>query len=114
MAHSRKAQRLTIDRRMVGRALVSVLVALPWLNPLVAGPSPSAVPLIASALALAALLLLARFLDVSRVAWAWLLATLISAVMGLLQYVGVDTLFAPVSYTHLDVYKRQALNWRVV
>lgn len=80
---------------MVGRALVSVLVALPWLNPLVAGPSPSAVPLIASALALAALLLLARFLDVSRVAWAWLLATLISAVMGLLQYVGVDTLFAP-------------------
>ena len=80
---------------MVGRALVGVLVALPWVNPFVAGPSPSVVPLVTSALALAALLLLARFLDVSNVVWAWLIAAVVSAVMGLLQYVGVDTLFAP-------------------
>ncbi|EJL82715.1 lipid A core-O-antigen ligase-like enyme [Polaromonas sp. CF318] len=78
-------------------------LALPWLNPLAPGPSPGVVPWLVSLAAAAALVCLAPLRAVSgqplseasfaqrwvaAAAWAWLLAGLLSSLIGLLQYFG--------------------------
>ena len=78
------------------------LLALPWLNPFAPGPSPGVVPWLVALAGVASLLWLAsvglphtnhqtpptsRWANV--VAAAWLLAGLVSSVIGLLQYFGV-------------------------
>ena len=79
------------------------LLALPWLNPLAPGPSPAVVPWLVTLAATATLVFLATLRTVpgeasgspsfaqrwvAPAAWAWLLAGLISSLIGLLQYFG--------------------------
>jgi hypothetical protein len=73
-----------------------LLITLPWLNPFSPGPSTAAVSLLFSWGCAGALLLLWAFPSkglmperkVDGVAAAWLVAALLSALMGLLQYFG--------------------------
>jgi O-antigen ligase len=71
-----------------------VVATLPWLNPFAPGPSPAAVPFLFSWFcALALLVLTASNLVLTKrmvftAAWPWLIAGLISSVIGLLQYFG--------------------------
>lgn len=78
-------------------------IALPWLNPFAPGPTPAAVPLLFS-WACAAMLLgvwrrgFGRFQAgrwIPAMAWAWLVAGLISSAIGLCQYFGVASHFSP-------------------
>jgi O-antigen ligase len=74
-----------------------LLITLPWLNPFSPAPTASVVPLLFSWFCAAVLLglwaLAPRRLGgdrwVQAIALAWLVAALVSAVMGLLQYFGV-------------------------
>ena len=73
-----------------------LLISLPWLNPFSPGPSPAVVPWLVTLGCFALLLLLAtRVRLVEVAASAWLAAALLSAVMGLLQYVGATAIFGP-------------------
>lgn len=82
---------------------VFCLLALPWLNPFTFGPTPSVGPwLFSIACAGAALGIVAVTkprsdrLDWARaIAGAWLIAALISAVIGLMQYFGASNALAP-------------------
>jgi O-antigen ligase len=75
------------------------LLALPWLNPFSPGPTPAVMPWLTSLASLALLLLVAlhqqraRFTD--SVAGAWLMAALLSALIGLLQYFGAAAALMP-------------------
>ena len=76
--------------------LVLAALCAPWLSPATWGPHPEMVQRLLSAACMAVLLPLwvGSSLPVATLArslaWAWLLAALVSAVMGLLQYAGVD------------------------
>ncbi|SFV01821.1 O-antigen ligase [Polaromonas sp. YR568] len=85
------------------QSIATLLLALPWLNPLASGPSPGVVPWLVAVAASAALVLSISLRtipgqatsDVSfarrwavPAAWAWLIAGLISSLIGLLQYFG--------------------------
>ena len=80
---------------------LAVILMLPWLNPFALGPSPNVQPLLIS-WASAALAL--GFVAVGRVSstvlwraavWAWVAAAVLSAGMGLLQYLDLAADFAP-------------------
>lgn len=76
--------------------VVFLAIALPWLNPFSPGPSSAVVPWLFTLGCLALVLLLAarvRLADVA--ASAWLMAALLSAVLGLLQYFGLAAVFEP-------------------
>ena len=80
--------------------LVFVLVALPWLNPFAAGPTPAVWPLLFSWGCAALLLLLGLWRSGGgrwrhAVAEAWLVAGLISCVIALVQYFGAADVFNP-------------------
>ncbi len=90
------------------RTVSLLLLALPWLNPFAPGPSPAVVPWLVSLAAASGLLLLASahwrtaanhafFAQrwARPVVQAWLLAGLISSVIGLLQYFGLTAPFEP-------------------
>ncbi len=79
---------------LAGPAL-TLLLALPWIHPLSAGPSRNAWPWLVSAACMAALLLLRRHWRPQTVARAWLLAALLSCAMALLQYLGWSADWAP-------------------
>lgn len=76
--------------------LVLVALCAPWLSAATWGPQPDMVQRLLSVACMAVLLPLwvGSNLPVAALArslaWAWLLAALVSAVMGLLQYAGVD------------------------
>ncbi|MCZ8254643.1 MAG: Wzy polymerase domain-containing protein [Polaromonas sp.] len=77
---------------------VFLLIALPWLNPFASGPTPAALPLLFSWACAAVLLGMwrhgaGRWVPVA--AWAWLVAGLLSSVIGLCQYFGVVANFSP-------------------
>ncbi|MBI2769277.1 MAG: O-antigen ligase C-terminal domain-containing protein [Burkholderiales bacterium] len=74
---------------------VFACIALPWLNPFAQGPSAAAQPLLVCWLFASALLLLWRRGDANVAAWAWLVAGLASAGIGLCQYFGVEEFFQP-------------------
>lgn len=82
----------------------TVLIVLPWLNPFSPGPTPAVVPWMFSWSCVAALLITTCFsshqIDRQRygeaIATAWLVASLLSALVGLLQYFGqTPTLLSP-------------------
>ena len=87
--------------------LVFVLVALPWLNPFAAGPTPAVWPLLFSWGCAALLLLLGLWRSGGgrwrhAVAEAWLVAGLVSCVIALVQYFGAADVFQPwISQTQL-------------
>jgi O-antigen ligase len=83
--------------------IATFFLALPWLNPLASGPSPTVVPWLVALTATAVLVLSTSLRTVSSravgdtsfaprwaplAAWAWLLAGVISSLIGLLQYFG--------------------------
>ena len=82
---------------------VFVLIGLPWLNPVATGPTPAVVPLLFS-WACAALLVgvwgwghdrSPAGRGMSATAWAWLVAGLVSSLIGLCQYFGGANHFSP-------------------
>ena len=80
-------QHLIRPSRLPG-AVVSLLLALPWVQPWAPGPDSNVVPLLISWTTLGLLLALGQLpsaLDMAR-AWAW--AALLSSLMGLVQYFG--------------------------
>ena len=80
------------------RALVLLVLMLPWLNPWTSGPSPEVLPWL---VALACLTAGLGVMPQGRAAWAtpvalaWLLAALLSSGMGLLQYFGAGAGLSP-------------------
>ena len=76
-------------------------VAIPWLNPFAPGPSPPVVQWVVTLLCMAALLALLGLGLISRrdlgraCAQGWLLAALLSSLMGLVQYYGFSGALAP-------------------
>lgn len=79
---------------LAGPALTLLLV-LPWIHPLSAGPWRNGWPWLISAACMAALLLMRAHWRPQTVARAWLVAALISCVMALLQYLGWSADWAP-------------------
>lgn len=94
------------------KGLVTLLITLPWLNPIAGGPSPNVVPLLMSLAAGAGLMFLHSFLPniykdkatseapfcgywTAPVSLAWLLAGTISSIFALLQYSGHADALAP-------------------
>lgn len=81
---------------------IFLMVTLPWLNPFAPGPSPATVPLIFSWACVGGFfgLYWGRFNSQtisfdSALAWAWLISGLLSAMIGLSQYLGVAGGFSP-------------------
>ncbi|MBA3058935.1 O-antigen ligase family protein, partial [Rhodoferax sp.] len=74
-------------------------LTLPWLNPFAPGPTPTVLPWLMALVGLACVLPWAAQARAAQLgalaASAWLLAALLSAVLGLLQYFGVSSAFAP-------------------
>lgn len=94
------------DERQISKPALVVLffvMLVPWLNPFAPGPSPSLVPLLLSWACAGVLLgVYGRMADglttacLARcVAWAWLVAGLLSAGMGLCQYFGAESSLMP-------------------
>lgn len=83
--------------------VASALIAAPWLQAFSPGPMPAAVPLMVSWACVAVLLGFAGLVGsrfdkckyVGAIANAWLLAALLSAAMGLVQYFGHAPLLSP-------------------
>ncbi len=91
-------------------ALIAFGLILPWLNPFAPGPSPAVLPWLVTLVATAGVLLMTTINTringaaptqafahrwARSAAWAWLLAGVISSLMGLLQYFGVAAAFDP-------------------
>lgn len=83
-------------------ALLALVIALPWLNPVSWGPSPEVPQRLLSACCAALLLAAWAARDgfgalrhartaADAVAWGWLLAALLSTLIALMQYLAVDT-----------------------
>lgn len=74
-----------------------VSLCLPWLNPFASNPSPAVIQWLVTLACLAAVLFIARCdEDLAEVtAQAWLIAAVISSLMGLLQYSGRAGALAP-------------------
>lgn len=77
-------------------ACALVLLALPWLNPYAPGPSASAGPLLFAWLCATIAIGMAVWRDARLVAWSWLVAALLGALFGLVQYAGYASAFGGV------------------
>ena len=82
-----------LNRSQLRVYLLGLLLVLPWLNPYTAGPTPNAWPWLVSALC-AVFLWLCR-LNAQLIATDWVLAAVLSAVIGLVQYFGDAQAFSP-------------------
>jgi O-antigen ligase len=75
---------------------VFLSITLPWLNPFSPGPTAAVVPWLFTLGCLALLLLFAVRVRLAEVAAsAWLVAALLSSLLGLLQYFGASAVFGP-------------------
>ena len=80
---------------------LAVVLVLPWLNPFALGPSPNVLPLLVSWASVALALGLVAVGRVSSAVlwraavWAWVAAAVLSAGMGLLQYLDLAADLAP-------------------
>lgn len=74
---------------------LSALLLLPWLNAYTAGPTPNTWPWLISAACALVLWLLRRKLSGELIAFTWVLAASLSAVIGLVQYFGLALAFSP-------------------
>ena len=72
---------------------IGFLLLLPWLNPIASGPTPSVYPWLASTICGAVIWVMRAKLTAPPIFGAWLLAALLSAVMGMLQYFGYAQIF---------------------
>lgn len=92
---------MTVSSRMTGRPevltfVLVVLLAFPWLNPFVSGPAPAISQWLVTTICVvfAALMMNRWRIDgVNATALAWLVAALVSSLIGLLQYFGGSHLF---------------------
>jgi O-antigen ligase len=73
---------------LLARPAIVLLLVLPWIQPLSAGPSRNAWPWLVSMACLGSLLLLRRYWRAELLASATLLAALISCLIALIQYLG--------------------------
>lgn len=86
------------QRSIYADGLVLAGLCLPWLSPFAFGPSPAALQFLLTLGCVAVVLLMScvRHVEIVRsVVRAWLLAALLSSVIGLCQYFGVEQLFTP-------------------
>jgi O-antigen ligase len=74
---------------------LGALLILPWLYPFAGGPSPAIEPWLVSAGCAVLVWLFRSWLTPQTVAASWLLAALVSAFMGLLQYFGLAQALDP-------------------
>ncbi len=87
--------------RPFARGIAALAIAAPWLNPLASGPAPATQQTMVTLASAAVLLLLLALRQLAgnelarAVAWGWLMAALVSSVIGLLQYFGVSDMVSP-------------------
>ncbi len=87
--------RADLRARLQSGAVV-FFIALPWLNPFSSGPAPAVLPWLVTLASLALVLLWAKPARLPELApLAWMLAALLSAEIGLLQYFGGAAAFEP-------------------
>jgi O-antigen ligase len=86
---------MTLWGGSVSRVLIAGVLVLIWLSPFSIGPTPSFIPWLVSAIGAVLVWLFRPWLTVTKVANAWLLAALISACIGLLQYFGLTQALTP-------------------
>ena len=67
---------------------IGAVLLVPWLNPLASGPSPAVLPWLVSAACAVAICFFRSQLTVPTMAASWLVAAIVSACVGLLQYFG--------------------------
>lgn len=92
-----------LPRSLMALTAAFLLIALPWLNPFAPSPTSSVVPLLFSWFCAALLLGLCAVVrqrltggQLERaIALGWLVAAVVSAVMGLVQYFGAASVFSP-------------------
>jgi O-antigen ligase len=72
-----------------------LLIALPWLNPIVFGPSPGLISFLVSWCALGALVLLSSGPVAAPCFRGWLIASVLSSIFGLFQYFGIAPHLSP-------------------
>ena len=90
---------MTFASENIWHGLMSGVLVLIWLTPFSWGPTPTFLPWLISALGAVMVWVLRRWLSVSKVAQTWLLAALISACIGLLQYFGQTQSLGPWVHT---------------
>jgi O-antigen ligase len=89
------AEPQTLDARALPNWWLAPFLVLPWLNPYTAGPTPNFWPWLLSALCAVILWLFQRRLNVELVAAGWVLAAVVSAAIGLMQYFGLAPALSP-------------------
>ena len=75
--------------------ILAAFLLLPWLSPYTAGPTPNVWPWLLSAFCAVFLWLFRRRLDPELVAIGWVLAAVVSALIGLVQYFGLAPALSP-------------------
>lgn len=91
-------QQLQVLRTVIKQGLAVLALTLPWLSPLAGGPSPAVTPWLVTLACLSVVLWgLTRWrVDVAHAAaQAWLIAALLSSLMGLVQYAGLSAALSP-------------------
>jgi len=84
-----------LNTRLLAVWWQGTLLAIPWLNPYTAGPSPNTWPWLASMFCGALLWLFRRHVSGRLVMAGWLAAALLSCAIALAQYFGLSPNFAP-------------------
>lgn len=75
--------------------LILIGLCLPWLYPLASGPSPAVMQWLLTLMCSVIVLLLNSSLSIHILVQAWLVASLVSSVAGLLQYFGYSEMLSP-------------------
>ena len=86
---------MTLRGAAVFRALISIFLIVIWLVPFSSGPTPSVIPWLVAAFGAVVAWLFRSQLTPQSVTQAWLLAALMSAFIGLLQYFGQTQNLSP-------------------
>ena len=85
--------------KLTGDRFATILLVLPWLNPFAPGPSPAAVPWLISLVCGAIVLLVISLHSPQGVpemaARSWIIASLASSIIGLVQYFGIADALSP-------------------
>ena len=84
-----------LSQRPVHTGCLVALLIFPWLTPYTAGPTPNVWPWLISALCAVFLWLFRGRLNPELVAMGWILAAVISVLIGLVQYFGLASALSP-------------------
>jgi O-antigen ligase len=71
------------------------MIALPWLNPIAGGPSPSVTQLVFAWACLSGFLIIGEWPTSGNIARGWLFAGVVSSIFGLVQYTSGAAVFSP-------------------